>query len=422
MLIAAYLSPQRAQTTMTQLARHSTATQSAGPSSCLTDRGALQLDLRPLYDVRMRLQPWRNGCVVERWEDGQWQPEPMDPGLKLLPSTEVAEPLRPELVAQYLEPVPGEVKAAVERYQSFQVGLLGLSARHDKAFIDILTSAPNLAWLIAGVQQDSQLNEAEVATLLAGRRRKILKTLMGAGSDATLRFIDKLDLIKGDAAEFHLVRCALRQPEWQERLRHWPRIPVEALYLLRRRPSLLNARLLEQAQTPPAPRRITALSELFRDLLADWEDTLELGHALGIGEARQRVDACACAEELRVLHDRWTERLNQRPIPSSDSHERNIPFPPPPLAGTDTIVPVPDRRALKAEGARMHHCVASYERRVHAGETYIYRVLEPERATLALAHRYGQWTVTELKRSYNREVSEETRQAVERWFATAERS
>ena len=63
------------------------------------------------------------------------------------------------------------------------------------------------------------------------------------------------------------------------------------------------------------------------------------------------------------------------------------------------------------------NCVASYASRVREGNTYIYRVLHPERATLSLVRRspFSDWEIDELERRYNTDVSEETEDFVQAW-------
>jgi hypothetical protein len=74
---------------------------------------------------------------------------------------------------------------------------------------------------------------------------------------------------------------------------------------------------------------------------------------------------------------------------------------------------------LLEEGRRQHNCVRSYAGEVAMGRMAIYRVLQPERATLSLAKRAGCWRVDQLKGPCNRPVQPATRRAVLDWF-TAE--
>jgi len=95
-------------------------------------------------------------------------------------------------------------------------------------------------------------------------------------------------------------------------------------------------------------------------------------------------------------------------------------FPGPASNGSEDIVPITDYHVLVQEGKDQHNCVASYmERSVELAEIYIYKVLAPERCTLAIGTRRWKWAILDLKGRYNRITSEETRRSVEEWFLHA---
>ncbi|MBN1760377.1 MAG: PcfJ domain-containing protein [Chitinispirillaceae bacterium] len=93
-------------------------------------------------------------------------------------------------------------------------------------------------------------------------------------------------------------------------------------------------------------------------------------------------------------------------------------FLPPPFPGTETICPITCYRDLKEEGRTMHHCVGSYSGRVMSGSTYIYRVLEPERATLELCfnNSTGAWEIGQLHLVCNGTPLNVTRESVAKWL------
>ena len=72
---------------------------------------------------------------------------------------------------------------------------------------------------------------------------------------------------------------------------------------------------------------------------------------------------------------------------------------------------------LLDEGRCQHNCVVSYAGRVAKGKVAIYRVLEPERATLSLVRRRDLWHIEQLKGPCNHPVKAKTRQAVRAWIA-----
>jgi hypothetical protein len=74
---------------------------------------------------------------------------------------------------------------------------------------------------------------------------------------------------------------------------------------------------------------------------------------------------------------------------------------------------------LRAEGKEQNNCVGSYTRKVKSGATYIYKVLNPERATLAIVvGADGFWRRAELECAGNQPVSGMTEAKVDEWLAT----
>jgi hypothetical protein len=68
----------------------------------------------------------------------------------------------------------------------------------------------------------------------------------------------------------------------------------------------------------------------------------------------------------------------------------------------------------------MSHCVGSYWPSVERGDCAVYRVLEPERATLSLrwSKARGTWSVEQVKGFANKPVRAETRLFIRDWIAS----
>ncbi len=64
----------------------------------------------------------------------------------------------------------------------------------------------------------------------------------------------------------------------------------------------------------------------------------------------------------------------------------------------------------------MKHCVASYSDAVMFGDSFIYRVLKPERATLELKIHKNKPVIQQLCLQNNGKPSNETKNAVNRWL------
>jgi hypothetical protein len=93
------------------------------------------------------------------------------------------------------------------------------------------------------------------------------------------------------------------------------------------------------------------------------------------------------------------------------------PYPPPPVPGTKDIIPLTSTEQLQDEGWAQGNCVATYQWRVLAGDTYIYKIMAPERATLAIVRGAdGCWYRAELNGDGNCKVKPATERLVDMWL------
>ncbi len=94
-------------------------------------------------------------------------------------------------------------------------------------------------------------------------------------------------------------------------------------------------------------------------------------------------------------------------------------WPPPPIPGTGSIIPLTSYDMLCEEAAVQNNCIRSYWDAISGGEgaAYAYRLLKPERATFMIRKRPGgDWALSEIKARSNQKVSAESRRAVESWL------
>ena len=128
----------------------------------------------------------------------------------------------------------------------------------------------------------------------------------------------------------------------------------------------------------------------------------ELGEAVRHPSSIQKLD-----EWHQEIWERWVEK--NPPLPKT--------FPAPPIAGCPTIQPILDANGLIEEGKQQSNCVRCYANRVRAGQTFIYRVLAPERATLSIVLGHGgQWVIEELKLRSNQACSHLNKKHVTDWL------
>jgi len=87
------------------------------------------------------------------------------------------------------------------------------------------------------------------------------------------------------------------------------------------------------------------------------------------------------AFQIKNLHDALAVELSRKNA-EAIIEKYGEDLPPSPLRGTGNIVHISKVRDLLAEGEEMAHCVGGYVDRVMSGDVFIYRIFEPERATL----------------------------------------
>jgi hypothetical protein len=113
--------------------------------------------------------------------------------------------------------------------------------------------------------------------------------------------------------------------------------------------------------------------------------------SMSMGQAIEALVKCTNYYQITNVHDRWVDRtagdINKLKL-DYDKAGLSKPFPDAPLPAGEGIEPVVNLEDLLAEAKAMHHCVASYARRIQRGQYYVYHVSPPmhpiEHLTLGL--------------------------------------
>ena len=133
-----------------------------------------------------------------------------------------------------------------------------------------------------------------------------------------------------------------------------------------------------------------------------------LAKAARLGRHLPRLRSWA---DVSSIEDEYLRRFGQ-PTP--------VEFPPPPLPGTELVVPITTSDALVAEGRTLHHCIGSFAARVTCGQVYVYQLLAPERATVAIVRRAERWELLEMRGDKNVIPAEPAQRAVQAWLEGAQ--
>jgi hypothetical protein len=391
----------------------------------------------PLAWRKIRGGPWRHvrpdlalgeirraaeGLDLQQLERGEWTPRdarlersgPLAGQLHLAFACSARERIaaglrtRQEAARSFLALFPPEVLDLVGRFEERQWHVLQLLARCPGAD-DLVRSNPALAFAIASnwVFHKPAVKQPLRAArrLLRIRRRDAAAWLGFPGTESAARTLARVEAAAVSLKLAFDLRRALLDPQADRLLRHLQRPVRGALRLIvspELRPYFTPALLEEIAAAPGWSGSLRAWGLL--------RDGIEMSAQL-----HRRVPRFSSTERLERWHDDLMEDMNA----DARAAYLELRFPLPPIPGTDAIEPLVTPRDLLEEGRQMRHCVASYARRVAQGESYVYRMRAPERATLEVTPTRHGWQLAQIHGRQNAPVLPETQKAALRWLERA---
>ena len=376
---------------------------------------------RKLYvfvdDRIMLLEAWPSLKAVQKYGQSPWMEfvprfrllfdETQGPGEfsdDPLPTGEEFLRQRRRAFGSFRANIPVPVASAVEKYQTRQWKLLQLMQKSPAA-IELAGINPALCFALASYKIfRERFCTLEGATIVSKRRQRDIAEWVGfPGTDAVAKILAK---VCTESVSVDLLKSLSRMmghPKKLKMLSHISRLNAGVLGILSKdrlldviRPVLLSeiASAPEEDLHPHAADMIAHLLEMKRTVSPD--------------APPPRIHSLAC---LRTLHDMVLAeflRIDQ---------QRGGLLPKPPIPGTEKIVPILTGADLREEGKMQNNCVGGYSYKIREGKTFIYRVLEPERATLEIIMTSeGDWNIGQLKCHSNTNASAATRQAVQSWL------
>jgi hypothetical protein len=348
------------------------------------------------YSCLIIVTPWKKGITWTSIIEGETTPHTHfldDPGLpfSLIYNTSKTCPWINEIP----EPL---VETLLDYEKTYQVSIYPLLylLSHYQSAIDLFTSNPVLITLIIHCAQKHKWTEAYVIDLLLEKRTHILAACGLRGQKSTLKTLNKLSLGAFSHQTYRVIQEILALPN-SHKLNHLRYIDIKLFWLLSQYPELVSSRLLQSYQEDWSIKK-------FKQLYAD---TLRMAVQIN----RQTLINCRTLDELEKIHDRYIVQTNRR------KKIINVDYPAPPITGCEYIIPITNSNELFEEGLIQRHCVASYHRDVFEGKSYIYKILAPERATLEVRiQTNGDYWVSQLKLSGNRDPSEESIETIYQWM------
>ena len=310
---------------------------------------------------------------------------------------------------QWFATVPEDVRNLVSPFHNRQFHLLSFLSRCGSAATDLAVSNPALAYMLSNnwvfhkpaVQRP--LRSARALLSPGKTQRQILEWLHFPGTKNVQKILAKVLPKSLHIPRLLYLRQALENEQMRKKLSHLHRLnsgvlriitcpqlhPIADFSLLEEISHLryedewpFNSRILEDCQT------------MFNGLYPN-----------------KKFPPQRSLKQLRELHDSLTNDMYHTSV------VKNTDFPPPPLRGTSTIKPLTSYPQILKEAETMHNCLASYvEQVLILKDIYFYKVLKPERCTLALRRQKGKWVLSELKSAFNKTPSRDAFNVVMNWL------
>lgn len=313
---------------------------------------------------------------------------------------------------QFRFSLPKPVAHVIEPFRTHQWPLLAFLS-FDEGALDLASNNPALAFFLAQrLKCDREMIQSLCCSQM--RQRELLDVLGLPSSSNAVKLFRKIApaSLNGDNWQsiIDLLKAELGSPK--PRLNHLPSINSGVVEILLDRGAADAA--LPSLLTEVAKDR----SENYRGRIVHLiTSTLRMQDEM---QVRKRCDRFASVARLRTVHEEVSEHYRRRAaqLTQASQHESDH-FRNPPIPGiAGKIEPVTSAAQLVDEGEIQGNCVASYASKVRDGNTFIYRLLLPERATLSIVRKtsFSSWKVGELEGRYNTDARPETEDFVQAWL------
>jgi hypothetical protein len=303
----------------------------------------------------------------------------------------------------WLNAIPAPVLTTIKFFPGYRFTLLRLAAHFPEAQ-QLLLSDPVLLWLIARHYRQSHLDQSDLLSLWRCKRTDILHQLGFPGRKSEVKLLSKLALDCFHDSAYQLI-CQVLQSDQLNELNRYNGLSENQLRLLLACPELIGAQFTFNAAALYNIQSITTLSDTLKDCLRIAEQLNQKSQRLAQLRTLQRI------ERIEAIHTELSDTLMRK-----NQQQQSVSYGEPPLPGSATIVPITRSADLIEEGEQQNHCVFSYHDDILDGHYYVYRILQPQRATLGIDLSSGQPLIDQVYRHSNNEVSKATMAHIKNWF------
>lgn len=317
-----------------------------------------------------------------------------------------AQELNHRAQAEYLSPIPEETLTTISRFANRHWHLLNLVGRCPGA-LDLVRSTPALAVALSSpwvFRKNPPSHPQRSARSLLGKRQTRIAAWLGfPDAWSTVKILRKL--APEECTVLNLLQLRDLFGTHLKTLQHLPTLSGSII-------GLLAGERIRYRTMPVFLQEMSSQCGLLDRSLQVLRDTLWVCEKLedaGIIYLRS-------FRHLARMHDHCVDRFGRADLRINDQ----TPFPPAPLAPYSPhleLEPLQTEVELFEEGRIQKNCAGDYGPRVRRRKMHLYRLLEPERATVAVKMgQAGRWELDEIKAHGNSEVSPETLSAVLEWI------
>lgn len=381
------------------------------PKKTLLDQDRVVFDLSDIlhYPIKLAVESWHSGRPLHwfSYSDEGIQAEGrflQAPGLPLFL-------LEDDQGKRLADGVPENITALAGQMPALSFELAQACAVFEPAQ-ELAVDAPLLFILLVDFARKQPLSIGEFEQLLMQKRPVMLEAIGLPSSKSLARLLKRIELSPMLPWELEDIATVLRNPEFQVLLRHHPRVHLNHLRFLLRHHYPLWPGMLNLVNADTTTMDIAWLCRMIRDTLI---------MANNNDRALRAIDS---HQTLQQVHDRLVARINLAGAPNAKvKRERDAmylqqehgKYPVPPLPATDSIEPLTSWLELLEEGATMHHCVSRYDFEVALKEVFIYRMVDPERLTVAVERKNHRWVLREVRGHCNSNPSTGALEVIQRW-------
>ncbi|MBK0093336.1 MULTISPECIES: PcfJ domain-containing protein [Erwiniaceae] len=370
----------------------------------------LFISFTPVLNVAINVYI-ENGLILsDIYHEGNFQSREMDCGIPLF-NVDVMGRDAVNHLTYLLGRQPDDELIYQLRYVDAQVELFN-SLLSSRTLMELFSDCPNLVWVM--VLQNYYSQSGHVYEYLSRMKRRHLISWLNdiPSTENRVRILKKTALLSGRREELRWLARSLGNDEIMDAYKHHEVISLQELYLSLRYRILAGSQLLKSLtlQSKPYLRDYKpGMSSIEHTV----KDSIRIGENIGIKKATSIVLDCRSREEVRALHDEWSNRL----LETTKYIQQDIFFEEPSLVPAPGIKFIASVNALITEGREMKHCVASYKARALSGDAYIYSVCTSRgvRATVELVLSNGTYIPVQIKGKENSTLDNLTVNSITGW-------